>query len=329
SFGLAMPGGMISHTGIAGLTLGGGFGWLCRKHGLVIDNLISCDVVTAEGKLVRASETENPDLFWGLRGGGGNFGIVTSFEYRLHPLGMVLGGMIVYPLAEAAQVVGGYNRLMKDAPDDFNAGAFMLTTPDGHQGIGIAPSYFGNDFVVGEKIVEPFRKLGTAVMEQVGPMPYTVVQQILDGAAVPHRRYYMRSNLMDDLSAGAISALADGYARTPSPLSAVVIVPFGGAVARVPADATAFYHRDANYSMTLLGAWESAGDDEANVSWIRAVWDDLQPYLGKGVYVNELLDEGTDRIKSAYGPTYDRLTALKKKYDPANLFRMNQNIQPA
>jgi hypothetical protein len=165
-------------------------------------------------------------------------------------------------------------------------------------------------------------------MEQVGPMPYTAIQQLLDGAAVPHRRYYMRSNFMQSISEEAGQTFADCYAETPSPLSAVVIVPFGGAVSRVPRDATAFYYRDANYSMALLGAWETADEDEANIAWLRATWDKVQPFLAEGVYVNELYDEGSDRVKSAYGPTYDRLSALKRQYDPGNLFRMNQNIQP-
>jgi FAD/FMN-containing dehydrogenase len=330
AFGLAMPGGMISHTGIAGLTLGGGFGWLCRKHGLVIDNLVSCDVVTAAGELVHASAEENPELFWGLRGGGGNFGIVTSFEYRVHPLGPVFGGLVGYPLVEAVQVVGGYDTLMQSAPDDLIAGCFLLTTPEGQQAIGIAPAYLGSDVTEGEKLIEPFRKLGKPAMEHVGPMPYTALQKILDEAAVPGRRYYMRSNLMQGLSEGAIAAMSAGYAKTPSPLSAVIIVPFGGAVARVAPDATAFYHRTARYSMTILGCWTDSQDDQTNSAWVKEVWGTLQPYLGEGVYVNELYgDEGAERVRQAYGgPTFTRLQALKRQYDPTNLFRLNQNIQP-
>ncbi len=328
AFGLATTGGMISHTGIAGLTLGGGFGWLCRKHGLVVDNLISCDIVTGGGDLLHVSAEENPELFWGLRGGGGNFGIVTSFEYQLHQRGPVLGGLIAYPLVEARQVMGGYDQLLRNAPDDLIAGCFLLTTPDGHQGVGIAPVYLGTDMTQGEKLIEPFRKLGKPVMEQVGPMPYTAIQGLLDEAAVPHRRYYMRSNMMEELSDGAIDVLAKGYAETPSPFSAVIIVPFGGAVSRVATDATAFYHRSARYSMTLLGCWPGAQDDDANISWLRGVWDGLQPYLAEGVYVNELYDEGADRVREAYGTsTFARLQALKQKYDPTNLFRLNQNIR--
>ncbi len=328
AFGLATTGGMISHTGIAGLTLGGGFGWLCRKHGLVVDNLISCDVVTAGGELVRASANENADLFWGLRGGGGNFGIVTSFEYRLYDRGPVYGGLIGYPLPEARTVMRGYDELMATAPDDLIACAFMLTTPDGHQAIGIAPAYLGDDPDAGERLVEPFRKLGTVAMQQVGPLPYPILQSILDEAAVPHRRYYMRSNFLHELSEAAIDALAEGYARTPSPLSAVIIVPFGGAVSRVARDASAFYYRDTRYLMTLLAGWLDPADDQPNIGWLKELWDTIQPHLAEGVYVNELFDEGADRVRSAYGPTYGRLQELKRKYDPTNLFRLNQNIQP-
>lgn len=328
AFGLATTGGMISHTGIAGLTLGGGFGWLCRKHGLVIDNLVACDVVTADGSMLHASADENPDLFWGLRGGGGNLGIVTSFEYHLHERGPILGGLIAYPLGEARQVLAGYAHLMKDAPDELIVGAFVLTTPDGHPAVGIAPAYLGDDLAQGEALIDPFRKLGTAVMEQVGPLPYPVLQRMLDDAAVPHRRYYMRSNFMDDLSDSAIGALAEGYGSSPSPLSAVIIVPFGGAVNRIEPDATAFYYRNARYSMTILAGWVERGHDEANIEWVRAVWDQVRPYLSEGVYVNELFDEGADRVRAAYGPTYARLQGLKREYDPTNLFRLNQNIQP-
>jgi FAD/FMN-containing dehydrogenase len=329
AFGLATTGGMISHTGIAGLTLGGGFGWLCRKHGLVVDNLLSCDVVTADGRLLHASVSENADLFWGLRGGGGNFGIVTSFEYRLHELGPILGGLIGFPLPQAPQVLSGLDALLRDSPDDFMAGAFILTTPEGHQAVGVAPGYFGRDTAEGERRIDACRKLGTPVMEQVGPMPYTMLQKLVDGAAVPHRRYYMRSNFLNELSEAAATTMAAAYEHSPSPLNAVILFPFGGAVGRVPADATAFFYRNARFSMTLLGGWEEPKDDAANMTWLRETWDQLQPYLAEGVYVNELFgDEGAERVRSAYGPAFARLQALKREYDPTNLFHLNQNIQP-
>ena len=327
SFGLAVTGGMISHTGIAGLTLGGGFGWLMRKHGLVIDNLISADVVTADGRLLHASATSNDDLFWGLRGGGGNFGIVTSFEYQLHPLGPVFGGLIAYPLPEARQVLKRYREAMAKAPDELTTVAVFLTTPDGHPAVGIAVCYAG-DLTDGERAVAPFRTLGTAVMQQVGPMPYAAVQTMFNDAAVPGRRYYMRSNFLDSLSDDIIDVLASAFTGVPSPLSAVIIASAGGAVARVPPDATAYVHRDAAHIMTLLGCWADPQDDARNDAWLRDTWQALKPRLPNRVYVNELHDEGAERVRAAYGSSFTRLARLKRKYDPANFFRLNQNIQP-
>lgn len=329
SFGLATTGGMISHTGIAGLTLGGGFGWLSRKHGHVIDNLLSADVVTAEGTLVHASAEENPELFWGLRGGGGNFGIVTSFEYRLHPLGMVYGGLVAYPLPEARQVLRGFHEVVQSAPDELSAVGVLLTTPDGHPAVGIAPAYFGDDLARGERLIAPLRKLGTVAMEQLGPMPYTALQSMLNDAATPHRRYYMRSNFMNTVSDDGIDVFVESYKKVPSPLTSVVIVSLGGAVSRVSGDATAYYHRSAPYTMSVIHCWLEAKDDGPNIGWLRELWDNVTPHLAEGVYVNELQDEGADRIRAAYGPAYQRLAALKRRYDPSNVFKLNQNIQPA
>jgi FAD binding domain/Berberine and berberine like len=328
AFGLGVTGGMISHTGIAGLTLGGGFGWLARKHGLVIDNLLSADVVTAEGALVHASATENADLFWGLRGGGGNFGIVTSFEYQVHQLGPVLAGIIAYPLAQGRQVLSGYRHAMANGPDELTVTAVALTTPDGHPAVGIFPCYAG-DPAAGARVIEPFRKLGTPVMQQVGPMPYTAVQTMFNDAAVPGRRFYMRSNFVETLNDGFIDACVDEYAKTPSPFNAIIIVAIGAAVKRVPADATAYYYRDMPYTMTLLCGWDDPHQDQANIGWLRGLWDRLSPHLPSGVYVNELHEEGADRVRAAYGPAYQRLAQLKQKYDPQNLFCLNQNILPA
>ena len=328
AFGLGVTGGMISHTGIAGLTLGGGFGWLMRKYGLVIDNLLSCDVVTADGRLLHASADENPDLFWALRGGGGNFGIVTSFEYRLHPVGpTMLAGLIAYPLAEARQVLQGFQDVMSSAPDELVTTAGLLTTPDGHQVAAVAPCFNG-DPAAGERMVAPLRRLGTVLMDQVGPMPYTAVQTMFNQAAVPGRRFYMRSNYVEAFADQFVDALTSGYARSPSPLTAVVIVSMGGAVGRVAPDATAYCHRHAPYTMTVLGGWADAAADDANVTWLRQTWGAIEPHLENGVYVNELHDEGQDRIRAAYGAVYDRLSSLKRKYNPDNLFRLNQNIRP-
>ena len=329
AFGLGVTGGMISHTGIAGLTLGGGFGWLTRKHGMVVDNLLSVDMVTADGRLVHASASENADLFWGVRGGGGNFGIVTSFEYQLHPLGTVLGGLVAYPLPQAMDVLRGVREYMPTAPDELGTATVLLTTPDGHKAVGVFVCYSGEDLSEGERVIAPLRRLGTPAMEQIGPMPYTVVQTLFNAAAVPHRRYYMRSNILSELSDEIASVLVDGYSRNPSPLCAFLIIAQGGAAARVAPDATPYVHRDAAFILTALAAWESPADDEANVAWLRDVWGRLTPHLPNAVYVNELHEEGADRIRAAYGNAYARLAALKAKYDPTNFFALNQNIPPA
>lgn len=327
---LAVTGGQVSHTGIAGLTLGGGMGWLMRKCGLTVDNLLAVDVVTAEGQLLRANAHENAELFWGLRGGGGNFGIVTAFEYRLHSVGpIVFGGLVAYPFSEATAVLRLYREAVVSAPDELTTTAALLTTPDGHPAVGIALCYAGS-LETGEQVVGPLRRLGTAVLDQVGPMPYTAVQSMLDQAAEPGRRYYMRSNLLSELNDEAIETLTDRFARTPSPLSLVILVQMGGAVSRVPRNATAFFHRDAAYSLTALASWIDPAEDESNIEWTRELWGALRPHTPNAVYVNELSDEGEDRVRAAYGPsTYDRLVALKNIYDPTNFFRLNQNITPS
>jgi len=329
AFGLASTGGMISHTGIAGLTLGGGFGLLMRKHGLAVDNLVSADVVTADGGLVHANANENPDLFWALRGGGGNFGIVTSFEYNVHPVGpTVFGGLVAFPLSEATRVLPGVQELMAEASDDLSTVTVMITTPDGHKAVGIAFCFVGN-LSDAEAAIAPFRKIATPVMEQLGPMPYTAAQTMFDAAATPGNRYYIRSNYVEDASEAFAGMLAEGFAQAPSPLSAVVMPYMRGAVARVPAEATAYFHRNAAFTFTLLGSWTDPSDDSANVTWLKQLWSRLAPHLPNAVYVNELEEEGNDRVRSAYGPSYGRLSAIKKRYDPSNLFRLNQNIAPA
>lgn len=328
-FGLAVTGGMISHTGIAGLTLGGGFGWLVRRLGLAIDNLLSVDVVTADGHLVHASGEENPELFWGLRGGGGNFGIVTSLEYLLHPQGPVLGGFVTYPLGQARQVVRGFQEVMAEAPEELTAAAFWLSDPEGRPVVAIGPCYSGADLRRGEAIVAPLRELGDPVADEVGPMAYTAVQSLLDEATAHGLRYYMRSNLVNTLDDEAVALLSEAYARVPSPLTGILLVSMGGTVGRVPSEATAYPHREARYTMTVMGTWTEPGDDDANITWVRGLWDGLRPHLGDHVYVNELHEEGSHRIRAAYGaPAFTRLQALKQKYDPDNFFRLNQNIPP-
>ena len=328
AFGLASTGGMISHTGIAGLTLGGGFGVLGRKFGLAIDHLISADVVTADGRLRTVSAEAEPDLFWAIRGGGGNFGIVTSFEYRLHELGPLLAGLIAYPLTEARQVLRGFHEVMSSAPDELMATGVLMTTLEGHKAVAVVPCYVG-DPAEGERVIAPLRRLGTVAMEKVGVMPYTVVQTLFDESAVPGRRFYLRSNYLETISDGLIDALAGCFASTPSPLNAVVIPSVGGAISRVAPDATAYYHRQAPYVMSLVNCWLEPSEDAANVEWVRNTWTSLTPHLPRRVYVNELQEEGADRVRDAYGPAYARLAAIKRQYDPDNAFRLNQNIPPA
>jgi FAD/FMN-containing dehydrogenase len=328
AFGLASTGGMISHTGIAGLTLGGGFGVLCRKFGLAVDNLISADIVTADGKLRTVSATQEPDLFWAIRGGGGNFGIVTSFEYQLHQVGPMLAGLIAYPLPQALQVLRGLHEVMSSAPDELMVTGVLLTTPEGHKAVAVVPCYVG-DPAEGERVIAPLKKLGTVAMEKVGVMPYTVVQKLFDESAVPGRRFYLRSNYLETIGDALIETLTGCFAATPSPLNAIVIPSVGGAVSRVAPEATAYYHRQAPYVMSLVNCWLDPSEDQPNIEWVRTTWTALTPHLPRRVYVNELQEEGADRVRDAYGPAFSRLAAIKRQYDPDNIFRLNQNIPPA
>lgn len=326
--GLAVTGGQISHTGIAGLTLGGGIGWLMRKYGLSCDNLIGAEVVLADGRVLRASAREDADLFWGLRGGGGNFGIVTEFVYRLHPVSSVFGGLVAFPLPAGKGALQALRDYLPTVPDELTTTSFLLTTPDGHKALGVGFCYCG-DPEDGERWLAPIRQMGPVVMEQVGAVPYPAVQSMLDQVAEPGRRYYLKSNFMDELRDEAIDVLIDSYMQVPSPLTAVLLVQMGGAVGRADTNSTAFYHRDAALSFSAFASWTNAAEDDANIAWTRQLWEDLRPYMPGSVYVNELEDEGAERVREAYGPAYDRLATLKRRYDPDNLFRLNQNIKPA
>ncbi len=327
AFGLATVAGTVSDTGIAGLTLGGGFGWLMGKHGLTVDNLVSADVVTADGRLVIASATENPDLFWGLRGGSGNFGVVTSFEYRVFPLGPVLGGMVIHPIDRAKEVLQFFREFSSKAPDELTTAAVLMTSPEGHPGVAILACYCGS-MEEGEKVVKPLREFGPPIEDHLSPMPYTVMQTLLDEAAAPGQRYYLRSHFMTDLPDEAMDIMISRFADVPSPLSPVLIFHMGGEAIRVPKDQTAFAHREATYDFEAISMWTDPAKDEENVRWAREFGDAMKPFSMGGVYVNALEEEGDDRVKEAYGAGYDRLVALKNKYDPTNLFRLNQNIKP-
>jgi FAD/FMN-containing dehydrogenase len=327
-FGLATTGGAVSTTGIAGLTLGGGIGWLQRKHGLTCDNLISADVVTPDGRFVKASETENGDLFWGLRGGGGNFGIVTSFEYRLHPLGpQVVGGPLMYPLDAARDLYEFHREFSASAPDELFCEFGLGPLPDGQPGSFMFLMYAGPPDE-GERVVEPARKFKKPVEDFLGPAAYCDVQQMFDEDLPPGLHNYWKSNDLAELSDGAIETILDFYAERP-PGAFVVIDQFGGAVARVPDDATAFGHRHAAYDLIIATLWPDPEQTEEHVEWARGLWDAIQPYAEESVYVNYLGEEGEERVHAAYGEEkYARLAALKRKYDPENVLRNNQNIKP-
>jgi FAD/FMN-containing dehydrogenase len=329
AFGLATTGGIARPTGIAGLTLGGGHGYLMREFGLACDNLLSVDLVTAEGQLLTASAEAHPDLFWGLRGGGGNFGIASAFEYRLRPLGPVLGGLLIYPLARAKEVLRRYRDVTGAAPDELGTTAVLGTLPDGTQAAAILVSYSG-PIGEGERLLRPLRDAGPLLADEVGPMPYTALQSIVENFNPPGMRNYWKSDFLRELSDEAIDLLVDYYPSVPAPLTHVGIEHLGGAVSRVGEDVTAVSHRAAPYNAIIIGLWSDPAQDEAVVDWVRRLWEALQPFSFGGVYVNYLSNEGEDRVRAAYGAAkYERLVALKRRYDPTNLFRLNQNINPA
>ena len=331
AFGLATTGGVIPSTGIAGLTLGGGIGWLMGSYGLSCDNLLSVDIVTADGQLLKASATENPDLFWGVRGGGGNFGVVTSFEYQLHPVSQVLGGMVIHPLENAREVLRFYREFTQTAPDELAAFAALLTSPDGAPVVAIIICYNGS-LETGEEVLQPLRTFGSPLADVIGPMPYSAQQNLLVDGFPSGLQNYWKSNFLADLSDDAIETIIKQFTAVPSPTSAIAIEHINGAVTRVAEDATAFNHRQAPYNLLIVGIWPEPSGTDAHIQWVRSTWDAIQRFSSGGVYVNYLgqtEDEGAERIQEAYGVTkYERLLELKKRYDPTNLFRLNQNINP-
>lgn len=327
TFGLATTGGIVPSTGIGGLTLGGGIGYLNRKYGLACDNLVSADVVTADGELLKASAVENEDLFWALRGGGGNFGAVTSLEYQLHPVGLVLGGDLVYPLARAKEVLRFYRDWSLGAPDEVRADATLLSGPEG-QALSIKVCCCG-DIDAGEKLLRPMRRFGPPIADTIAAVPYRTVQNLLTEVLVPGWNHYWKSSFFRELHDDAIEALVDFFAAdVPSPITAIAIEHLGGAVGRVGARDTAFSHRQAQHTALILRAWRDAAASERNIAWARQCYGVLEPFLEEGVYVNYLGDEGDVRTRAAYGVNYERLVAVKSEYDPTNFFRLNQNIPP-
>jgi FAD/FMN-containing dehydrogenase len=328
AFGLATTGGVVSSTGIAGLTLGGGHGFLMRRYGLACDNLISADVVTADGQCLTASATEHPDLFWALRGGGGNFGVVTSFAYQLHPLGTMLAGMVIYPIDKAPAFLRLYREVTRTAPDALGSLVALGTLPDGTQAAVLLAGYTG-PLAEGEELLRPLRAFGPPLADQLGPSPYAALQGISEHFNPRGHRNYLKTNYLTALSDEAIDTLVEQYRRVPAPFSHIVVEHMGGAVGRVDRDATAYNYRDAAYNFLIVGIWPEAAEDARNPQWVRGLWQAMQPFATGHIYVNYESDVGADRVQAAYGAAkYARLVALKNAYDPTNLFRLNANIAP-
>lgn len=329
-FGLATTLGVNTDTGIAGLTLGGGNGWLGGKYGLACDNLLSAEMVTAEGEVITASAEENEDLFWGLRGAGANLGVVTSFEYRLHPVGPVLGGMVLHPLSQGEEVLRFFDEFSSAAPDELNTVGAVLTAPDGTLAFATAVCYCG-PVELGEKVLKPLRTFSSPLADLISPRPYTEMQTLFDEAWQPGRLYYNKAHNIRTLSESAIETLL-AYARTiPTPLSNIAFQQLHGAATRVGTSETAFPHRYPHYVLMAHPATDDPADSEKMIRWAQECWQAMEPFAERAVYVNALedyLEEGEQRVREAYGPNYDRLVALKNKYDPANFFRLNQNIPP-
>ena len=335
---LATPLGINSTTGVAGLTLGGGFGWLSRKFGTTVDNLLSATVVTADGKIVKASESENPDLFWGIRGGGGNFGIVTNFEFKLHPFGPdVLTGLIVFPFDQAKDVLQKYRDAVKTMPDDLSVWVVMRKAPplpflpeETHfKEAVIFACFYAGDPAEGEKLFEPFRSFGTPYGEFIGVQPFAAWQQAFDPLLTPGFRNYWKSHNFAELPDDAIDIAIKYVGELPSPHTEIFFGLVGGQASRVPEDATAYSQRDALWACNVHGRWETADEDNKVISWARDFWNASAPYSTGGVYVNFMTEDEKSRVTSAYKPEiWNRLVELKRKYDPTNLFSMNQNIDP-
>ncbi len=339
AFGLAVPAGTVSETGIAGLTLGGGLGWLMRKHGLTCDNLISAEVVKADGSIVTASETENSDLLWGLRGGGGNFGIVTSFQYQAFPVGpTVLAGWVLHPMEQAADFFNFYAEFTREVPDELTTiGVLRIlppiaSFPEELHGLRVAGASicYSGDLDAGKRLVQPLRDFGSPVIDTIAPKPFVDHQAISDAGVPAGFHYYEKSEFLPSLTGEMIETLVRHATQVISPNAFVGLFQLGGAVGRIGENATAYTHRDAAFSLIISAGWPNPDETENQVAWVRGFWNAMQPFSTGGAYVNFMSgDDGEDRIRDAYGETkYQRLVNLKTKYDPTNFFRLNQNINP-
>jgi FAD/FMN-containing dehydrogenase len=338
AFGLATPLGINSTTGVAGLTLGGGFGWLSRKYGMTVDNLISADVVTADGELLHASADSHEDLFWAIRGGGGNFGVVTRFEFALHPVGpLVYGGLVVLPLEQAKNALLQYRTAVENMPEELSvwvvsrlAPPLPFLPPEAHgKPVIVFAMCYSGPVENGPSVVEAVRGFGTPIGEHLGPMPYAMWQQAFDPLLSPGARNYWKSHNLDKISDGLIDALLHAIGALPSPQCEIFFGQIGAQTSRVPVEATAYSSRDTQYAMNVHGRWDNASDDERCIGWARAFFDAAAPFALGSVYVNFMTQEEGGRVADAYGPNYERLVAVKSHYDPRNLFRHNQNIRPA
>jgi FAD/FMN-containing dehydrogenase len=327
SHGLATTMGVNADTGIAGLTLGGGFGKLGRKHGLTCDNLVAAEIVTADGRLLRASATENMDLFWALRGGGGNFGIVTTFEYKLFPVGpLLLAGSVLHAYNDARAAMRFYHAFASTAPDELSLDAALVTAPSGERFFSISACYIG-PMDEGDHVLKPLREYGTPVEDRIAPISYLQIQSAGDSIFPRGRRYFWKAQFMREITDGAIDVLLASYATAPIE-SLVVLQQVGGAISRVPIADTPYANRDALYDCFPISIWDNSAEDAPHIRWARDLWDAMRPFATGGVYANNLGEEGSDRVQAAYGENYPRLVAVKNKYDPTNFFRLNQNIKP-
>ena len=330
-YGLAVTGGVISTTGISGLTLGGGLGWIMARDGLALDNLLSADVVTADGRVLRASEDENADLFWALRGGGGNFGVVASYEYRVRPVGpTVYGGLVAHPFSAAREVLQFYRELTTSASDDLTAYSALLHAPDGVTKLaGIVVCHVG-PIDQAERDLAPLLAFGSPALSQIGPMPYTAVNSMLDAAYPYGALNYWKSSFMDELTDGAIDVFIDRFGQTKGPMTAFLLEHVHGAATRVPESATAFSHRTVGINVLIPSVWLDPADTDEHIRWTRESYEALQPHLRRGRYVNYMAEDDTGEAvaRAAYGSNFDRLVDIKTKYDPTNLFHLNVNIPP-
>jgi FAD/FMN-containing dehydrogenase len=327
--GLATTGGVISTTGIAGLTLGGGVGWLMGKYGMAVDNLISAEVVLASGEVVSANERSEPDLFWAIRGGGGNFGVATSFRYRAHPLRTVLGGVAAHPLPAAPEVLGFYREFTASVPDDLTAFAAFRHAPDGsgHKICGVPVCHAGNESQA-ERDVKPIREVGPPAIDLIERMPYPVINTLLDESFPRGTLNYWKSAFFTELNDQSVAKMIEAFQNAPTTMCFLVVEHFHGAVTRVDPTATAFPHRQPGYDCIIVSQWTDPADTNAGITWARETFDSLRPYMADGAYVNYLDQDDANRVRAAYGPNYSRLVELKRRYDPDNAFKLNQNIAP-